>query len=262
MDRDFRTGHIEIDFPTEPFDSVFRLLFRSAGLFFSNLPFIAAVTLAVCLPAKLLLQFVCYLLDVPAEGILSYILIDISDLILSALFIPAIVYGLATKFRTGKQAPIRESLRWGRRQWGKTLWNKFKVEITIALWGALLIIPGVVAMVKLIFTDVIVAIEGDHETEVLQRSRDLSHGHRWRIFLVLLPVMVIDLVASYFVLSALREAAYSRLAMAFADSALSVGGQWTTVVILLMYLGLAAPPSQPPPAAPAKTKRALTPRSV
>ena len=113
---------------------------------------------------------------------------------LSALVIPAVVYGLVAKFRGGQTAPVRESLRWGRRQWGKTLWNMFKVEVTVALWGLLLVIPGLVAMVRLIFADVIVAIEADRETEVLARSRVLSKGHGWRIFLVLLPLMAAGLV--------------------------------------------------------------------
>jgi hypothetical protein len=141
---------------------------------------------------------------------------------------------------------VRESLRWGRRQWGKTLWNMFKVEVTVALWGALLVVPGLVAMVRLIFTDAIVAIEADRETEVLARSRVLSKGHGWRIFLVLLPLMAAGLVGSFLVLGAFEETAYSRVLMAVADSVLSVGEQWTTVAVLLMYLGVVRP------AAPAK----------
>jgi len=248
MDRDFRQGHLEIDFPTEPFHSAFRLLVRSAVLFFANLRFLAAVTLLVYLPAKLALQFVLYLLDVPTSGIVSYLALDLSDLFLGALVIPAVVYGLVARFRCGQTAPLRESLRWGRRQWGKTLWNMFKVEVTVALWAALLLIPGLVAMVRLIFADVIVAIEADRETEVLARSRALARGHGWRIFFVMLPLMAASLLGTFLILGAFfQDAAYSRVVMALADSVLSVGGQWTTVAVLLMYLGVASPaPSAKP----------------
>jgi hypothetical protein len=249
MDRDFRQGHIEIDFPTEPFHSAFRLLARSAVLFFANLRFLAAVTLVVFLPVKLALQFVLYLLDVPTGGIVTYLALDASDMVLSALVIPAVIYGMVAKFRGGQTASVGESLRWGRRQWGKTLWNMFKVEVTVALWGALLVIPGLVAMVRLIFADVIVAIEADRETEVLARSRVLAKGHGWRIFLVLLPLGVVGLVGSFLVLGACEEAVDSRVVMAVADSVLSVGGQWTTVAVLLMYLGVVRPaaPGKPLP---------------
>jgi hypothetical protein len=177
----------------------------------------------------------------------SYLALDLSDLFLSALVIPAVIYGLVAKFRGGQTAPLRESLRWGRRQWGKTLWNMFKVEVTVALWAALLLIPGLVAMVRLIFTDAIVAIEADRETEVLARSRVLSKGHGWRIFLVMLPLMAAGLVGTFLILGAFEDAAYSRVVMALADSVLSVAGQWTTVAVLLMYLGVASPatPAKP-----------------
>ena len=249
MDRDFRQGHLEIDFPTEPFHSAFRLLLHSAVLFFANLRFLAAVTLLVYLPAKLALQFVLYALNVPAGGMVTYLALDLSDLVLSALAIPAVVYGLVARFRSGQTASVRESLRWGRRQWGKTLWNLFKVEVTVALWGALLEIPGLVAMVRLVFAGAIVAIEADRETEVLARSRILSRGHGWRIFLVLLPLMAASLVGTFLILGAFEEAGYSRVVMAVADSVLSVGGQFTTVAVLLMYLGVVRT------AVPAKAER-------
>lgn len=238
MERDFRQGYIGIDFPTGPLPSVPRLLLRSAGVFVSNLPFLAAVTLIVYLPAKLALQLACYALDIPADGFLAYLIMDTSDLILDALVIPAAIYGLATRFRTGRTGSIVESLRWGRRQWGKTLWNKFKVEMTVALWGALLIVPGVVAMVKLFLTDAIVAIEADRESDVLGRSRRLTESHRWRIFLVIVPLMVLDLAGMWVVFGVFKDAVHSRVTMALADSLLSVGAQFTTVVGVLIYLGL------------------------
>jgi hypothetical protein len=180
---------------------------------------------------------VCYLLDVPFEGVLSYLVLAVSDLVLSALVVPTIVYGLVQRFRTGRPAPLGESMRWGRRQWTKTLANKIKVEITITLWGALLVIPGVVAMVRLIFADVIVAVEADLERDVLPRSSKLAQGRRWRIFLVLLPMLILDLAATFLVLDRVQGVMRSRVAFAIADSILAVAGQLTTVAALLMYLG-------------------------
>ena len=247
MDRDFRRGHLEIDFPVEPFQSAGRLLVRSASVFFSNFWFLAVLTLAVFLPVKSALQFAGYLLDIPKGGLTAYLMMDFSDLVLSALVIPAAVFGLMHKLRTGDAPPLGRSLRWGWRQWGKMLWNKFKVEITITLWGALLVIPGVVAMVKLILTDAIVAIEADRESEALERSRELTEGRRWRIFGVLLPVMAVELAGTFVVLDALGAGTSSRVVIALVDSLLSVGGQWSTVVVLLLYLGI-VPVEKPAPA--------------
>jgi len=238
MDHDFRRGHLEIDFAVPRFESAWRLLVRSAGLFFSNIGFLATVTLVVFLPVKSALQFACYLLDIPTGGMTEYLLMDFSDLILDALVIPAAIYGLLDRLRTGAPAPLGRSLRWGRRQWAKALWNKFKVEVTITLSTALLVIPGILAMVKLSLTDAIVAIEADRETEVLERSRALTQGHRWPIFRVLLPLMLIELAATFAVLGVFAGSTSSRPLLALVDSALSVGGQWSTVIVLLLYLGL------------------------
>ena len=239
MDRNFRKGSLEVDFARQPFDSPLRLLADSTRIFFTNLPLLAALTLAVFLPGELLLQFAGYLLNVPAEGILSYFLMDLGDLFLGALVIPAVMYALLEQFRNGRTAPFAESLRWGRRQWGRMAWNKFKVEITIALWTLLLFVPGLVAMVKLALVDPVVAIEGDGESQPLERSTRLTEGRRWKVFFVLLPLTIVDLVGSFFVLSALRGMSHSRVALAAADSALAVVSQWTTVAALLLYLGMA-----------------------
>jgi hypothetical protein len=237
MDRDFRQGHLEIDFPTQPFDSPVTLFRDSVLVFFSNLPFLAAVTLVIYLPGKLAAQLLCYLFDVPFEGVLSYFVLEIGDLLLSALVVPAIVYGLVQRFRTGRPASLGDSLRWGWRQWLKTLANQVKVEISVALWGALLVIPGVVAMVRLTFVDVVVAVEADLENEVLRRSTKLAQGRRWRIFFVLLPMMILAFAAMFLVLDRVQGATHSRVAFAIADSVLAVAGQLTTVAVLLMYLG-------------------------
>jgi hypothetical protein len=235
MDRDFRQGYLEIDFATVRFASPLPLLRDSLRVFFSNLPFLAAATLVIYLPGKLATQFLCYLLDIPFAGVLSYFVLEISDLLLSALVVPAIIFGLVHRFRTGRAPALGESLRWGRRQWFKTLANQVKVEITIALWGALLVIPGVVAMVRLTFVDVVVAVEAGLEHDVLGRSTRLAQGRRWRIFFVLLPMLVLNLAA--FLALDRVGAANSRVAFALADSILAVAGQLATVAVLLMYLG-------------------------
>ena len=232
----FRQGHLEIDFPTLPFESPLTLLVRSVRIFCDHIAFLACTTLAIYLPGKLVFQFLSYLLDIPFEGMLSYVLLEISDLLLSSLVVPAIVYGLVLRFR-GRAPSTVESLRWGRRQWMKTLANRIKVEITVMLWGALLIVPGVIATVRLIFTDVIVAVEGDRESDVLGRSTVLSQGRKWRISAVLLPMVILDFAAMFLVLDRVQSATHSRLAFALADCVLAVAGQLGTVAILLMYLG-------------------------
>jgi len=131
MERDFANGYLKIDFAAEAFDSAPKLLARSAALYFGNLPRVAAVTLMVFLPAKLALEWLCWALEVAEGGVTAYALSAVSDLVLGALAAPAVVYLLVARLRTGRPAGIGESLRWGWRLWGKSLWNSFKMEVTV-----------------------------------------------------------------------------------------------------------------------------------
>ncbi|HWC98384.1 MAG TPA: hypothetical protein VG456_16610 [Candidatus Sulfopaludibacter sp.] len=237
--------HIEIDFPVEQFRSVPRLLLRSAVLFGTNFHFIAGVTLLIFLPATLVLQFAYSLFDVSVNGIVSYILMSAGDLALAALAVPVILHGLTYKLRNGKLPPLGESFHWGRRQWEKTLWNSLKMEVSIMLSTLLLIVPGVIMAIDLIFTETVVAIEGDRTSDVRERTKQLARGHRWLIFWAMLPLSAIGLLGSMLVLKVIEGAANSRVLLAITDSLLSVVAQLTTVAVLLMYLGLVEPTPSP-----------------
>ncbi len=234
------------DFSAQPFDSAPRLLGRSAAFFFLNLPMLAALTLAVTIPGNLLVQGLSYLLDVPSDGILSYVLLEIGDLIFGTLVAGAVIYAVAGKLRTGRAPALGESLRWGLRVWLRVLWNEFKAEMTIGLWSLLIFIPGLMALVRLFLVQPVAALEPD--ADPLRRSEELTRGIRWRVFFVALPLLVIDLAGSVVILGALPGAAESRLLLALADSALAVAGQWTTVAAVLIYVGQASRPAHRPKA--------------
>jgi hypothetical protein len=219
-----------------PFASAPGVLARSLKVFLAHLPFLAAVTLAIFLPGKLLLQAACYTLDIAPEGLASFLLMDLSDLVLGAWAIPAAIHGVTTG------EPVPECLRYGRRLWGRMLRNKFKVEITIALYTLLLFVPGFIAMAKLALTDAIVALEGDHEPEPLARSAELTAGIRWRVFFVVAPLAVFDLAGSFYLLGSLPGASHSRWMLALVDSVWAVAGMWMTVAGLMMYLGRTGKP--------------------
>jgi hypothetical protein len=202
---------------------------RATRLFFDKLGFLSAVTLAVFLPSKLVLAWVCWLFDLAPDGIPAYLIMDFGDLAFSALVIPAAIYGLANN------ASFAKSMRRGRNIWGTALWNKLKVEITITLWAALLIVPGIVAMMKLILVDPIVALDSDKVTQPLQHSRELTQGIRWRILLTLLPALPLGLLHTYGTLRALQ---YSRWLMVPVDSVLSILDHWMTAAVVLLYLAV------------------------
>jgi hypothetical protein len=248
MDRDFRRGYLEITPPAARFDSPLRLLGATFRLFGSRFGFIAAVSLLVYLPGHLLYQFAASALGIPSNGILSFALMEVADLVLSSLAIPAIVYGLVRD-----SAATGDALRWGRRLWMRTLTRQVLVEITVLLYGALLIVPGLVAMVRLALVPVVVAVEGDRQPQPLERSRGLARGRMWRMIAVLFPLGLVDLAANFLLLGRIAGVDQARVIFAFAESGLAVVSQLTTVATLLLYLGCIEPPSA---TAPRKETRA------
>jgi hypothetical protein len=223
-----------------PFDSVLGVLGRSGRLFASRLGFFAALTLVVFVPGKLLIQLACALFDIAPDGVASYLLMDAGTLVLSAWTIPAAICAVT------RNAGLGDSLAYGRRLWGRMLWNKFKVEITITLYSLLLFIPGLIAMAKLALVDAIVALEGAREPEPLARSRELTAGIRWKVFFVLAPLSVVDLAGSFYLLSAIPGASHSRPLIALIDSVWAIFSVWGTLAGLIMYEGRVGPKTNPP----------------
>src|SRR6185369_7261338 len=104
-----------------------------------------------------------------------------------------------------------------------------KMGITIILWGALFVIPGLYAMARLFLVDSVVAIEADRESDPLARSSELTQGRRGRILLVILPLLVLDLAGYWLILRPLRGAGHSPAMLALIDSLMAVVNQMGTV---------------------------------
>jgi hypothetical protein len=238
MDRDFRQGSLILDSAAPPFVSPLRLLADAFRLFGSRFGFIGSVTLMIYLPGHLLYQFAAAALEIPSTGVLSYLLLDALDLVLSSLAIPAIVYGLLRK------PDVAESLRWGRRLWLRMIRMQVLVDITVILYGALLIVPGLIAMVRLALVPVIVSIEADRQPLPFERSRELARGRMWRIVAVLLPLGLVDAAANFLLLGRISGVDNARVLFSLAESGLAVIGQITTVATLLIYRGVVEPPPQ------------------
>lgn len=230
MDRELRTGYLEPRRLAPPASSALSILGATLRIFGQNLGFIASILLIIYLPGHLIYQIAAAAFEIPSNGVLSILLLDAVDLVLSSIAIPAIVYGLVCT------PAIGPALRWSRRQWGRMLRQQTLADITVLLYGALLIVPGVIAMVKLAFVPVVVAVEGDRSVRPLERSRELSKGQFWRIAGVLLPLSLMDGAAGFLLLGRISGVDNARVFFSLAECGLAIVGQLSTVATLLLYL--------------------------
>ena len=149
---------------------------------------------------------------------------------------PAVIYGIVTRLHSGRLPSTGDCLRRGRQLWWTTLWNDIKAEITIGLRLALFIVPGLVAAVRLCFVEVVVALEGKTQSDVLARSREITAGHGWKIFWTGLPAVAMGFVNEWLLFSLMERWGLSWMLAAAIDCVMSIAGQWTTILLTLMYL--------------------------
>jgi hypothetical protein len=221
-----------------PFASIGSMLLRSLAVFFRNFGFIAAVTLAAYAPLKLVIFSICGVAGVSPGGVASSIIRDLADGISASLVAPALIYGVVTVLRDGRTPGVGACLRRGRTLWWPTLWNDLKAEITIGLRLLLLVVPGIIAGVRLCFVEQVVALEPDNRSWALARSREIAAGHGWKIFFLCVPVAAMGFLSEYLLFSLMVKLGLSWTVAAFIDCGLALAAQWSTVLFTLMYLGL------------------------
>jgi hypothetical protein len=221
-----------------PFISVPSILGRSLGLFFRNFGFIAAVTLIAYAPLKFVIFSLCQIAGISPGGVASTIIRDLADGISASLVAPALILGTLASLREGRTPPVGECLGRARSLWWPTLWNDLKAQITVGLRLLLLVVPGVIAAVRLCFVEQVVALEPQSRLEALARSREITKGHGWKIFFAFLPAAAVGFLTEWLLFSLMERLGLSWTVAAFIDSGLALASQWSTVLFTLMYLAL------------------------
>jgi hypothetical protein len=228
------------EMPAVPYSSVGSMLGRSLAVFFKNFGFIAAVTLTAYAPLKIVVFSFCEIAGVSPGGIASSIIRSVADAASGSLVAPALIFGIVSVLRDGRTPPMGECFRRGRSLWWPTLWNDIKAEITVGLRLLLLVVPGVIAAVRLCFVEQVVALEPDPRSQVLARSREIAAGHGWKIFFTSLPAAAVGFASQFVLFTLMDKLGLSWPVAALVDCGLALAGQWSTVLFTLMYLALAA----------------------
>lgn len=112
----------------------------------------------------------------------------------------------------------------------------------VAVGSLLLIVPGIIAYVTLLFAGIAVSVEGLTGGAALRRSAELTRGRRWRLFgiilLIGLIVGVIDLAASSLVngLVGVHSTSGLWITGTISGAVSAVVGLWTAGVVAVLYV--------------------------
>ncbi|MEJ2422498.1 MAG: hypothetical protein P8018_12500 [Acidobacteriota bacterium] len=229
-------GGLALDFALPSVSTLGELMSRALRVYRDNFKAIFTILFIVFVPLDLLEQYYAASLG-PSTRIHPqqlFVLMLFKGLF-GSLTVPAIVYVIIHRYRTDASTTLGSAFRWGVRQWPRVFFNRLLAGILILGGLFFFIVPGIVLAVSLVFTDMVVTIEGDRQDHVLTRSWNLSGGKRWFLFSAWLAGELLILSSSLF-LAVLVQPLHNWIAAAGADFMSYLVAQIWTVMVLVLYL--------------------------
>lgn len=141
-------------------------------------------------------------------GVLA--LIAIVAVILDVLVFNPLIVGCSAFFaKNSKENAELGELKGGfGPRWGNTVLTMFLHDLFLALWFALLVVPGFIKMYSYRMVPYLLANEPELKgTEVITRSREMMNGHKWNAFVLdlsfigwyILSALTLGLLAVFYV---------------------------------------------------------------
>ncbi|WP_156826129.1 hypothetical protein [Paenibacillus terrigena] len=167
-------------------------LFRTAWQYFiQNFLKILSIVLIIAVPVEGLIY---YFFQDTMEGKV-YGLQILLNLIMSALLtiIPStIICMMFPKIVNGEEVGLREAFRKGLKYWFKLTIYVFVVRIISALGLLLFIIPGLIFVVRMLFVDYIIMLEGTYGNNPIKRSNEMIKGRTGEFMLIMVGVGIVQ----------------------------------------------------------------------
>jgi hypothetical protein len=161
---------------------------RSFSVWLRNFVPFSVVTLLINVP--LLVLAAAAPLDAgPAWSLLLNAVSGLAELVVAG----ALTYGVLEALR-GSRVPLGMLLRTGFAKLGRVFVVSLGVGVRVFLGTLLLVIPGIVLFCRLYVAIPAAVVEPIDPTDAIDRSRTLTEGSRWGIFLVALVAFLVTLV--------------------------------------------------------------------
>jgi hypothetical protein len=170
--------------------SVIRRVFRIWGACLGPFSLVGLVTF---LPALLLIGVLAALGTATA---IHLKFVEFLSNFLSLALTGAVTYGVFRHLH-GEPASVGEILRVGMSRFG-AVWTTSLLFGLCVLGGCLLlVIPGIVIAARYWVAVPVTVIESEGARASLERSRDLTENNRWRVFSVMIRLVLLMLVAAF-----------------------------------------------------------------
>ncbi|WP_395014954.1 hypothetical protein [Dongia sp.] len=182
-----------------------RVISDSIAVFGRNLGPFLVISLIIGIPYLLVSLMTVASIDIEAiqatgqlpSGFWGMIVIGILiGMLTYALTQAALVYGTVQDLR-GQRASFGDCLSRGFAVLPRVLIVALLASLGIWIGSMLLLVPGLILMVMWWIVNPVLVIEGAGVGQAFSRSRDLTRGHRWQIFGILVLVGLVYWIASF-----------------------------------------------------------------
>ena len=173
---------------------VSRVLVRGISWYIDNLGIVIPISFLAVLP-----ELVCYLIFAPVSADVGEITAGAFVTQWVSLFAGTWLMGLlmhaaVTSISSGRKPSLNESLTQSLRVYFPLLLLCLLLGVVIGLGFLLLIIPGLVLIVMFWVAVPALIVERRGILESFRRSRELTAGHRWSVFLVFVSEILVTIV--------------------------------------------------------------------
>jgi len=192
-----------------------------------NAPMFVIVTAVAGLPSLLAFLFGTPPVTSPGPVAVMSVLSFIMRLILGTISQAVLAYAMFQDMR-GRPVHLGEAVRKGLARFFPILGLAILSSIVIGLASLLLLVPGVMLAVRWAVALPVCVVEGLGPIASMERSAVLTRGHRWKVFAILLLMVIIGALAGWIVAAVFRSLA-GPLAGALASFA------WTAIWGVLYY---------------------------
>ena len=161
------------------FNGVGDVLKPTFRLFADNLWFITKLVIVIVAPLELLKVLSMGKNDYDWQFQVGTFLLQLMSNVVIA---PALIFGLMKVMQTGEAPGVNQSYRWGVGKLGKVTLAAL-ISMSLAGLGYMLcVVPGIIVTVILALVYPLAVLEKGSVVDVLLDSKELTKGHRWKIF--------------------------------------------------------------------------------
>ncbi len=132
----------------------------------------------------------------PAEGPNATVLSTTINFTVSLVVGTLIELGLVTFMLHAVRAPETVTLHslWNPKPFLNYLLAQVAVAITVLIGFALLIVPGIIAALALMFTPYLIVDKGLSSFAAMKESARITKGHRWQLFLLMCVIALLNIL--------------------------------------------------------------------